>query len=606
MKVLFLYPDVASRTPHYYQMGIGMLSGALKRNGIGRALYHVPEMPTEEQFCGRLEQERPDLLAVSTTSGQWRYAVQMIRWAKAHFDIPIIAGGIHPTLAPHDTVRQAPELDAICVGEGEEPFVRYVREIAGGNRHPEQIPNFWLRRRDGSWDQNPMAPLVENLDTLGWPDHELFDFDRVIHMMNGEANIMAGRGCPYRCSYCSNEVKIVQNQDLGSNLRWRSPVDVVRECEYVRDTYGNRTFYFIDDIFTLNREWTREFARIYGERVSMPFKIQLQVKTIDAERLELLRDVGLYSVVAGVETGNEELRKKVLVKRISNDDILHCFREADRLGIETATYNIIGVPGETEQTVCDSIELNRAVRPNRTIVSIFTPFPGTSLYKEAMAQGILRQDTDPSYFDENSFLDLKTISRVRLLELYREFVQSGIELAEAKRRQGYYDLLARRSEAAVVTPDPRYVYVAAPKLNYEERPALSAHPPTRLIYRLDVKPDSRLRFGIGIAPDDWERTDGVRFRVFAGGRIFRTAIFDRTLDPKTNPADRAWHHFDLDLSEWGGRIVRLELRTDPAGRSDYSSSYWAEPHLALATDPIRGMTDNWNSQKTAGIRGKVA
>lgn len=603
MKVTFLYPDVASRTPHYYQMGIGMLSGALKRAGVDRSLYHVAEMPTEEQFCDRICRERPDLLAVSTTSGQWRFAVPMIRWAKQHFGLPVIAGGIHPTLAPEETVEQAPELDAICVGEGEGPFVRYVEELASGNRRPEGIPNFWLRTGAGGWEQNPMAPLVENLDTLGWPDHELFDFSRVIDMMNGEANIMAGRGCPYRCSYCSNEVKIDQNRGLGSNLRWRSPEDVVRECEYIRDTYRNRTFYFIDDIFTLNRDWTREFARIYGARVRMPFRIQLQVKTIDAGRLELLRDVGLYSVVAGVETGNEDLRKKVLIKRISNEDILGCFREADRLGIETATYNIIGIPGETEETIRDSIELNRLIRPNRTIVTIFTPFPGTSLHREAKAQGILRQDTDPSYFDENSFLDLKTISRERLLELYREFARSGIEIAEAKSVRGYYDLLNRRSEAAIVTPDPAYVYVAAPKLVYEERRALCAHPPTRLVYRVNVRAGSRFRFGTGIAPGDWDRTDGVRFRIFAGGRFLRSTLFDRTLRPQTVEGDRAWHHFDLDLSAFGEKAVRLELRTDAAGRPDFCSAFWAEPHLALVTDPISGKLDNWQSEPRPVLNG---
>ncbi len=596
MKVLFLYPDVASRTPHYYQMGVGMLAGAMRRAGVDRALYHVAEMPTEAEFCARMEREKPDLLAISTTSGQWRFVVPMIEWAKKHFDLPVIAGGIHPTLAPHETIAQAPMLDAICVGEGEEPFVQYVREIAAGNRYPTGLANFWLKTRAGTWEQNPMGPLVDDLDRLGWPDHEIFDFAKVVEMMNGEANVMAGRGCPYRCSYCSNEVKIVQNKDLGSNLRWRSPEDVVRECEYLRDTYRNRTFYFIDDIFTLNREWTKEFARLYGARVRMPFRIQLQVKTIDAERLELLREIGLYSVVAGVETGNEELRKKVLIKRISNDDILACFREADRLGIETATYNIIGIPGETEQTIRDSIELNRQVRPNRTIVTIFTPFPGTSLYKEAKEQGILRQSTDASYFDEHSFLDLKTISREKLLELYREFAQSGIEIAESKTIRGYYDLLNRRADAAVITPDPSYVYVAAPKLNYEERRALSAHPPTRLVYRVDVKEGSRLRFGIGVAQSDWEKTDGVRFRVIAGGRLFPSTLFDRTLKPRDNAADRAWHHYDLDLAAFGGKTVRLELRTDPAGKADFSSSYWAEPHLALSTDPISGMRDNWVSE----------
>jgi hypothetical protein len=72
------------------------------------------------------------------------------------------------------------------------------------------------------------------------------------------------------------------------------------------------------------------------------------------------------------------------------------------------------------------------------------------------------------------------------------------------------------------------------------------------------------------------------------------------LRPRENPADRAWHHFDLDLAAFGGKTVRLELRTDPAGKADYSSSYWAEPHLALATDPISGMRDNWVSEAKSG------
>ncbi|MEW6775887.1 MAG: radical SAM protein [Bdellovibrionota bacterium] len=583
MHVTFLYPDVFCKTWHHYQYGIASLSAVLKKAGHTTDLIHLDCMPTREAFLEEIHRRKTNLLAVSSTSGQWRYVREPLQWVREEMpEVHLLAGGIHPTLVKGDVFESAP-VDAICLGEAEETLPEYVNRLAGNKNHAD-VGGFWVKLPSGEIRQNPMALLPDPIDALPMADHDLFDFRDILRRTGGEASLMATRGCPYRCSYCSNEVKIDQNKDLGENMRYRSASNVLDEVEHVRDVFGAKSIYFIDDIFTMNRAWLRGFCDEYGRRGKMPFKIQIQVKTVDYERLAMMRDVGLYQIVVGVESGDERIRKKILNKHIAPRDILKVFQDADSLGIETAAYNMIGIPGETEETIRNSIEFNKKLNPDRTILSIFTPFPGTSLYDESRRLGLIEDYTKATYFDKASFLPIPGISKKKLEELYDEYTRSAIEIAERKHHRGYYDFVARMGEASVTSQHKGFVYLAAPRIDSIERKAVCCHPYSELRYEVPVQRGTRLKFGIGMAPDVWDpaKGEGVLFRIEVQGKLSRKKIFERYLDPKRNFQDRHWLDQELDLSAWAGRRAKIIFSTRVERSNDFCSSYWAEPHLVAA------------------------
>ncbi len=584
MRVTFLYPDVFCKTWHHYQYGIASLSACLKQAGHTTDLIHLDEVPTKDRFLKELERRGTQVLAVSATSGQWRYVRGPLQWTAEELpQVHRIAGGIHPTLVPGDIFASAP-LDAIFLGEAEHSLPEYIGKLAQGER-PLDVAGTWANVGGGTEGKeirkNPPARLPDPLDSLPLADHDLFDFRDILRRTGGEASLMATRGCPYRCSYCSNEVRIDQNKGLGDNMRYRAAARVFDEVDHVRGVYGAQSIYFIDDIFTMNREWLRGFCEEYGRRGGPPFKIQIQVKTVDYERLAMMREVGLYQIVVGVESGDDRVRKKILNKSITQDDIARVFGDADSLGIETAAYNMIGIPGETEESIRNSIEFNKKIAPDRTILSIFTPFPATSLYEECLRLGLLEDYTKATYFDKASFLPIPGISRGKLEALYDEYTRSGIEISEKKARRGYFDFLTALDQARVRTQDSRFVYLAAPRIDSVERKSVSCHPFSELSYGVRLKSGTKLKFGIGMAPEVWspEKGEGVTFRVEVKSGLRKKRLFERHLDPKRNPQDRHWANHELDLSAFGSKKVNLLFSTHVERSNDFCSSYWAEPHL---------------------------
>ncbi|MCB0221750.1 MAG: radical SAM protein [Chrysiogenetes bacterium] len=580
----FLYPDMFCKTWHHYQYGIAQLSACLKQAGHTTDLIHMNEPVGREEFIADLQRRGTEVLALSTTSGQFPYVMDPIRWAREDLkDLHVIAGGIHPTLAPQDTMDAVP-VHAVAVGECEEAIVEYVDALQAG-RDRSSIANFWVRKENGEIARNLQRPLLEELDRLPMCDHDIFDFRHILSLTCGEASVMATRGCPFRCAYCSNEAKLDIQAGLGDNMRYRSAKSVLDEICHIRDTYDAKSMYFIDDIFTMNREWLAEFCEEYGKRCKLPFKIQIQVKTVDYERLAMMKEVGLYSIVVGVESGDPEIRRKVLAKRISNDDIRRVFCDADSLGIETGSYNIIGIPGETEESIQRSIDFNREINPNRSIISIFTPFPGTSLYDECVREGLVEHYTKASYFDRASFLKIPGISQERLIEMHDEFVRSALEISEKKTHRGYFNFLANLERAHVNTQNEDYVYITAPRIDSVERKSVCSHPFSELRYGLKLREGSRLRFGIAMDPSVWdpEKGSGVIFRVELRSGLRRQKLFEKAIDPKRIEDDRHWFNEEVDLSRWGGKSVKLYFSTHAAGdRNDFCSSYWAEPHLVAA------------------------
>ena len=431
MKVCLVYSDIGG-VEHYgarkYYHGLGYLSSVLKRAGHQTELIYLQKEPTQEEFLAQFLQVGADLTAFSSTTHQHPYVDKCARWIKATMPRMLtVVGGTHPTLAPEDVLTNS-AFDVVCVGEGEYPLLDLVSALQEG-RDWTGIRNLWLRR-DGNVVRNPLRPLLADLDELPFPDRELFDLDRILADNDGWLDMMAGRGCPYGCSYCCNPALREQLKGLGKYVRFRSVENVLAEIRVLTSRYSVKTLNFQDDTFTLDREWAVRFCHAYGQEFELPFWINTRVERINDEELVIaLAHAGCRGVRIGIESGNEKLRAEILKRHMSNAQIRGAFALARKHGLDIYTCNMLGIPGETAAMIEQTIALNRKLEPADLQFSVFYPYPMTELYDVAVRNGYLVEgESLHSYYERKSILRLPTLSKDELEKGYDHFQDLKAEL----------------------------------------------------------------------------------------------------------------------------------------------------------------------------------
>jgi anaerobic magnesium-protoporphyrin IX monomethyl ester cyclase len=451
MHIVFVYPDIGGSERYgarKYYHGLGYLSSSLKAAGHQTSLVYLHAEPERDRLLGQVDHLAPDLVAFSSTTNQHPYVERCATWLKeARPDLPLVSGGTHPTLVP-DEVISVGNLDFVCVGEGEGALVDLASALASGE-DPVSIPNLWVRDREGGEiARNAPRPLVVDLDTLPHADRELFEFDRIMAGNGHVADVMAGRGCPYNCSYCCNHALKARYSGLGKYVRFRSPENVLAELDQLVERYEIKALNFQDDTFTLDHKWATAFCTAYAAEFSIPFWINTRVEHLDEVLIRTLAESGCQRVRIGVESGNEELRRTILGRRMSNDDFRATFRLLHDFGIETYTCNMLGIPGETPEMIQETIDLNRELAPERLQFSVFYPYPMTALADTCEREGYIRREGEAlsGYYGRESILELPTLTADELAAGYARFEELERELYIKKHsawRHRVYRLLYR-------------------------------------------------------------------------------------------------------------------------------------------------------------------
>jgi len=431
MRVCLVYPDIGG-VEHYgarkFYHGLGYISSVLKRAGHETTLLYLQSEPTREGLLQQVAGLSPDVVAFSATTHQFPYVALCARWIKAGMpDVWTMVGGAHPTLVPEQVINE-PAVDVVCVGEGEYPVLDWVSALQEG-KDVTHIPNLWVRQGE-NLVRNPLRPLLANLDEPPFADRELFGFGQILAKNDGWVDMMAGRGCPYGCSYCCNPTLRERFRGLGQYVRLRSVENVLAEIGFLASHYAIKTLNFQDDVFTLNRDWTLQFCQAYRQQFSFPFWINTRVERInDEEMVAALARAGCRGVRIGIESGNERLRAEILKRRMSNDEIRQAFALANKHGLNVYTCNMLGVPGETASMIEETIALNRELEPADLQFSVFYPYPMTELYDLCAREGYLSAgESLPSYYERKSILHLPTLTSEELEREYDRFQELKDEL----------------------------------------------------------------------------------------------------------------------------------------------------------------------------------
>lgn len=337
---------------------------------------------------------KPDLIGISVPSPSFITASFLTKKIKEKLNIPIIWGGIHPTICPEECISIA---DIVCVGEGEYPMYELIQKLEN-KEEITGIKNLWIKKRDGSIEKNELRNLNFDLDSLPYPDLAVFgnafliDSDKIIpHSVvtgayrNNTYPIISSRGCPYVCSYCCNNALSVIYNGKGPYVRRRSPENVIDELVYARKNMVLFQIKFFDDIFTFDQKWIERFCQLYIKKVSLPFICSAHPRYTNKKIIEMLGEAGLILVYLGIQSGSESFCRDRLKRIQSNEEIIEFANRLKKLHIDVQYDILLDNPYESDVDLDTTAEvLLRLPRPYKAVLYSLCYYPKTELTNQAL------------------------------------------------------------------------------------------------------------------------------------------------------------------------------------------------------------------------------
>jgi radical SAM superfamily enzyme YgiQ (UPF0313 family) len=306
---------------------------------------------------------KADVVGITVMSATLHIATEILHLAKHNNPQAIVvAGGAHASGRPYETLSEG--FDAVIAGEGEYTFLNLVKQIAEGK----------------DFEKVTISPQVD-VNTLPFPARHLVNLKAYTRKIAGESatTIITSRGCPYHCAFCEKSVH-------GEGVRFRSIQSIIEEIEEVIGHYGIRNFKFEDDTFTLNRN------RLYKlldelKKLDIRFRCQGNARTDTYDDFVRLYEAGCRQIIFGVESGSQHILDLVN-KGVTVEQNQRAIINAKKAGLVVRANLMVGSPGETWETVEETIDFMWQTQPQQWIVTNFLPLPGCAIGKNPAKYGI--------------------------------------------------------------------------------------------------------------------------------------------------------------------------------------------------------------------------
>jgi radical SAM superfamily enzyme YgiQ (UPF0313 family) len=341
----------------------------------------------ESRALREIAELAPDIVAYSICSNETaRYSDinSRIRQATGCFSL---FGGPHPTFFPDFIAERG--VDAICRGEADRVFLPFLASFGTDRMYATE--NFSFRLPDGTISENPLCGLLEDLDCLPLPDRGLLYARSPFLALSPIKTFMAGRGCPFNCAYCFNHAYHALYRGKGAILRTKSVNSVLREISSIVTEYPFTFAKFHDDVFGADRTWLTEFAERFPREVGAPFCCLVNPMMVTDDYAALLSRAGCSSVSVAIESGDENRRREILNRPGDNATIIAACRRLKAYGMRVNTLNMVGLPGETNADIMQTVELNRRAGADYADATVFQPYPGTPIMDYCRDHGLLDQ-----------------------------------------------------------------------------------------------------------------------------------------------------------------------------------------------------------------------
>jgi radical SAM superfamily enzyme YgiQ (UPF0313 family) len=355
------------------------------------------------EFSKILQDFKPDLVCVSCWSSTYKEAVQVLKVAKKlDSNVITVMGGAHATTYSHHIITHEKSIDFIFRGEAELSFAKFVEELESGKKNFSQVKGLTYMGQDGFVVQNDMERLT-NLDKIKIPDYKAMNLQEYLKRgyklsttKSRNAPIWVTRGCPYKCQFCSASIlngRIVRMHSIGYVIEW---------IRYLRDEEKINHINIIDDNFTFNLNFAKEFCRSLinaklGVAMGTPNGIRMQ--RLDDELCMLMKKAGWESVIIAPESGSERVLKK-MKKDIDPKSIPRVIKMIKNHGLKVHGFFILGYPGETKKDLEQTLKMLRQYDLDFFTLNNFQPIPGTPVFNELVENGEITADLLPKDYSD--------------------------------------------------------------------------------------------------------------------------------------------------------------------------------------------------------------
>jgi len=390
MKIILLYPKwtteyglisvFAKKAAAYQPLNLAGLA-AIAEN-LGHEV-KIIDGEIENMSLGRMIEEtadfQPDLIGITATTPFYHLATELAQGLKQKINqIPIIIGGSHITILKEEAFY--PCFDYAFIGEADGSFPLFLEQYKKGG-DISRVKGILFREKGKVRFTGEPEPIF-NIDSLPPPARHLlkmnaYKIGTLQGGMKNFASIMTMRGCPFRCIFCSRKI-------FGSRVRMRSPKLVIEEIKSIIDKYNIKHFIFLDDTLTLDRNHILEICDLIEEnKLQITFEAGTRANLVDEEIISRLVRAGLVRLCFGLEAVDENIRR-TMKKDVPLESYITANKLTNKYGIETSNSCMIGLPGETIDTIKKTLSFLRDSHEiKQANISIAVPYPGTELYEMA-------------------------------------------------------------------------------------------------------------------------------------------------------------------------------------------------------------------------------
>ena len=393
MRVLLTTPLGIEKTELYRVLGIkapplglAWIAAVLEKEGIDVKVIDAPTIGlSEQEFMRIVDMWSPDIVGITSLTPTIYLAYRTAEITKTvDPNIKVIIGGPHATCMWFDVLNECPYIDYVVVGEGEYTALELVKALER-NGDVSSVKGIAFRNKNGNPVFTGVRPLIKDLNKLPLPARHLLPMDK--YTLFGKpiriAHIMASRGCPYGCAFCST------SYFFGRKVRFRSPELVAEEVEECVHKYRAKIIVFTDDEFTINHKWLLKFINELRERkLDIKWSCGSRVDTVNKDILRKMISSGCTGIYYGVESGSQEILNKI-GKRITLKQAEDAIRSSKELGIMTVATFMLGLPWETIDDMKKTVNFALKLDPDYAQFTVATPYPGTSLFQIAKNDNLI-------------------------------------------------------------------------------------------------------------------------------------------------------------------------------------------------------------------------
>lgn len=390
ISLVMVYRPIEIKTPPFPLLYVG---GALKKAGYEVEVIHCTANEMDK-YVDKIVAKKPDFVGFSVLTGlPTLYSAEMSQKIKNKSDIPIVWGGIHPSILPQQCLQED-YIDIVVIGEGEETTVELAQRLKN-KKSIDDLKGIGFKTRYGDYRINLERTFINELDKYRM-DFQLVDLERYIDERITLANrtkkitrsigYITSRGCPFSCAFCYNQA--------FNKRQWRaySMSVIEKDIEFLKNTYGVNRIQFWDDNFFANKGRAIEILK----KIEIPSGLDIRIDSIDEELARKFNDLSVDFLLIGAESGSDRILR-LMDKKFDSAQTLEKVKILAKYNINTLYSFILAVPTETkeelEQTLDFMLKIHRLHKESSFTIGMYQPYPGTELYKLAVKEGFRSPET---------------------------------------------------------------------------------------------------------------------------------------------------------------------------------------------------------------------